>query len=375
MSRVPELNESSTPLADLDPNPLAILDQNRRTVYGNPAARELCRTLDGAQFEGRRIGEILHCIHSVAPQVCGESPVCQFCGANNAILAGLEGRPRADECRITAHTPAGSASLEFAVQSRPVVWKGQKAVFCALRDISNEKRRKVLEQTFFHDILNAARTVHSLSEVLVTMPEDPESELAKMLGQVRDSSGSLLSEIRGQQVLLAAETGDFSVARKPVVIADCIKDAVVLVSRLESAATKRIVPVYPAGAAMVWTDPILLGQVLTNLLKNALEATLSGREVRICGQVKSDRVEFSVWNEGLISNEARVQMFQRSFSTKGAGRGIGTYSLRLFVESYLGGKVSFTSSACDGTTFIVSLPQRRTTDPAPAAAGCVDAPG
>lgn len=364
MSSVPQINESATVLADLDPNPLAILGQDRRTLYGNPAARDLCRTLDGAQFEGRRIGEILHCIHSLA-QPCGEAAACQFCGANSAILAGLEGRPYTDECRITAYTPDGPASLEFVAQTRPVVWKGQRAVFCALRDISNEKRRKVLEQTFFNDILNSARTVHSLSEVLVTKPEDPESELTKMLGQVRDRSGSLLAEIRAQQVLLAAETGDFTVARKPVAIADCIKDAVVLVSRLESAATKRIVPVCPAGSETAWTDPLLLGQVLTNLLKNALEATLSGRDVRICGQVKNDRAEFSVWNEGLISNEARIQMFQRSFSTKGAGRGIGTYSLRLFAESYLGGKVSFTSSACDGTTFIVSLPQRPATDPAP----------
>ncbi len=361
MSSVPQLNESSTPLADLDPNPLAILGQDRRTLYGNPAARELCRTIDGAQFEGRRIGEILHCIHTLE-QACGEAPACRYCGAQNAILAGLEGRPYSDECRITAYTSGGPASLEFAVQARPVLWKGQKAVFCALRDISNEKRRKVLEQTFFHDILNAARAVHSLSEVLVTKPEDPESELARMLGQVRDSSGLLLSEIRAQQVLLAAEIGDFNVARKPVAIADCIKDAVVFVSRLESAATKRIVPVYPEKTATVWTDPLLLGQVLTNLLKNALEASLSGREVRICGQVTGDKAEFSVWNEGLISNEARTQIFQRSFSTKGAGRGIGTYSLRLFAESYLGGKVSFTSSACDGTTFIVSLPQRPTTE-------------
>jgi signal transduction histidine kinase len=49
-------------------------------------------------------------------------------------------------------------------------------------------------------------------------------------------------------------------------------------------------------------------------------------------------------------------MFQRSFSTKGAGRGLGSYSVKLLSERYLNGKVSFTSSEDEGTTFIARYP-------------------
>jgi len=53
----------------------------------------------------------------------------------------------------------------------------------------------------------------------------------------------------------------------------------------------------------------------------------------------------------------RLQVFQRSFSTKGGrGRGVGTYSARLLAERYLGGRLSFSSVAGQGTTFVLDLP-------------------
>jgi signal transduction histidine kinase len=44
-------------------------------------------------------------------------------------------------------------------------------------------------------------------------------------------------------------------------------------------------------------------------------------------------------------------VFQRSFSTKGTGRGLGTYSIKLLTERYLGGRVWFESAEGHGTTF------------------------
>jgi sensor histidine kinase regulating citrate/malate metabolism len=69
-----------------------------------------------------------------------------------------------------------------------------------------------------------------------------------------------------------------------------------------------------------------------------------------------EAVEFWVHNDGVIPKREQFQIFQRSFSTKGEGRGIGTYSVRMFTETYLGGEVTFVSSKYDGTTFSVWLP-------------------
>ena len=54
----------------------------------------------------------------------------------------------------------------------------------------------------------------------------------------------------------------------------------------------------------------------------------------------------------------QLQLFQRSFSTKGLGRGLGTYSMKLLSERYLGGRISFTSTEEAGTTFTASYPRQ-----------------
>ena len=38
-----------------------------------------------------------------------------------------------------------------------------------------------------------------------------------------------------------------------------------------------------------------------------------------------------------MPDEVKAQIFERSFSTKGRGRGIGTYSIKLLTERYLEG--------------------------------------
>ncbi|MCP4457600.1 MAG: sensor histidine kinase, partial [Cytophagales bacterium] len=60
-------------------------------------------------------------------------------------------------------------------------------------------------------------------------------------------------------------------------------------------------------------------------------------------------------NDKYIKPEVQNQLFKRSFSTKGAGRGFGTYSMKLLGEKYLNGKVWFESTIKDGTTFYIEI--------------------
>jgi signal transduction histidine kinase len=56
-----------------------------------------------------------------------------------------------------------------------------------------------------------------------------------------------------------------------------------------------------------------------------------------------------------MPDHVRAHVFQRSFSTKGAGRGLGTYSVKLLTESYLAGQAWFESTTGQGTTFHVEF--------------------
>jgi signal transduction histidine kinase len=104
------------------------------------------------------------------------------------------------------------------------------------------------------------------------------------------------------------------------------------------------------------TDPTLLRRVMGNLLKNALEATEPGQTVTVGCSPALAGVELRVHNPGVMPPEVQLQVFHRSFSTKGPGRGLGSYSVRLLGERYLQGRVSFTSTPGSGTTFRLWLP-------------------
>lgn len=65
---------------------------------------------------------------------------------------------------------------------------------------------------------------------------------------------------------------------------------------------------------------------------------------------------FWVHNPTVMPRKVQLQVFQRSFSTKGKGRGLGTYSVKFLSERYLQGQVFFASTPETGTTFTVHYP-------------------
>lgn len=98
---------------------------------------------------------------------------------------------------------------------------------------------------------------------------------------------------------------------------------------------------------------------MLNLLKNALEASTTGETIDIGCSLSNQTIVFWVKNSGAMTESVKSQLFQRSFSTKGSGRGVGTYSVKLLTERYLGGKVDFQSSIQEGTIFYIYLPLKK----------------
>ena len=94
-------------------------------------------------------------------------------------------------------------------------------------------------------------------------------------------------------------------------------------------------------------DPILIEQVMVNLLKNAAEAIdLADRpiarrsvELRVLPKVieGQDAVEFSVQDTGMgLAPEVMDRLYEAFFSTKPEGMGIGLNLCRTIVESHRG---------------------------------------
>lgn len=105
------------------------------------------------------------------------------------------------------------------------------------------------------------------------------------------------------------------------------------------------------------SDKTLIHRVLHNMLKNAYEASTTGDTITLRARASEDSITYSVHNTSVIPPHIKSRMFFHGNTTKGTGHGLGTYSIKLLGENYLGGKIWFTSDEGIGTEFYLRLPR------------------
>ena len=338
---------------DALPDILMVLNRERQVVFSNQRLLDYLGLKEASLAIGLRPGEALACVHAADGYGgCGATEFCSTCGAMRAILASQENRADVQECRITQ---TGGEALDLRVWAKPVTLDGELFTIFTVLDIRDEKRRRALERIFFHDLLNTAANLQGYSELLKEAEAAEEQTLFSET--VHELSVELIEEIQAQRDLLAAENHELAIRPETI-------DAVELLQGLARHFGSRPLTlegdtanvVVEAQAASLVSDRVLLRRVLGNMLKNALEASAPGATVTLASRVEDGRVVFSVHNPGCMPAAVRLQVFQRSYSTKGVGRGLGTYSMKLLSERYLKGTVTFSSSAEAGTTFEASFP-------------------
>ena len=245
---------------------------------------------------------------------------------------------------------------DFATREEAIRVDGLDYLIVTIIDRRDETRRRNLEKVFLHDILNTAGGVQGLSEV---MAEAEPGEMEMLKDSVKHLADQLVDEITAQRDFLSAEKGDLHVDPRPVNAQELAGMVTQRYRNHPAAGDRQIVLAAAEGPVQLRTDPTLLLRILGNMVKNALEACRDGAVVTVSYGLDSGKpghVWFAVHNPGFIPAEIQSRIFTRSFSTKGAGRGLGTYGMRLLAERFLGGRVEFRSHPADGTTFRVSLP-------------------
>jgi signal transduction histidine kinase len=335
-------------------NYVLVLNGQRQIVFASSNTLDLVPGSAMEDFVGRRPGEALGCIHAGECEGgCGTSESCSQCGAVNAILASLAGRRDLQECRMTRLINCQQQSLDLLVLARPLHHESGLFSVVSFADVSHEKRRQALERVFFHDLVNLAGGAEMLLEGAVGHAPD---ELRGDLELSREAVHEMLDEIEAQRDLSAAERDELLVRPREIRLGAFLAKTLALAGR-HPVADKKIIKLLAQGPEIViQTDPHLLQRVVINLVKNAAEASEPGDEVTVACEQTGDAALVSVHNRAAMPREVQLQVFNRSFSTKGPGRGLGTYSVRLLTEKYLRGQVSFSSAADRGTTFTIALP-------------------
>jgi len=109
----------------------------------------------------------------------------------------------------------------------------------------------------------------------------------------------------------------------------------------------------------------LIGIVLINLIKNAIDALVEVRDGRSRKIVVSLRDEVSRYaievadNAGGIPEGMQPKIFKKFATEKTGGWGVGLYNCRLFLKNH-GGEISFSTEQGTGSNFVFSIPKVRT---------------
>lgn len=340
---------------DAMPDIAVIVNKQRQLVYANHFLLEFLDLDSDKLLLGKRFGQLVECIHSEeTTSGCGTTESCRFCGIVNAILDSQRlKKPIVKEARVTAGRGEETVSYDFIVKASPLTYHQEDYTIVCLHDISDRKRRSILETSYFNEMYDSATELQQMVSAIREQEHDLEN--LPLIEAAEKVNYELMEDILAQRMLNDAEEGTLipEVCRcNPVQILNELQ-AYFLSHQVASGKKLFLDPF--THSVNFESDSNLVKRVLTNLLTNAFEAVDEGKIVKVGARLDNRVIRFWVYNPEEMTQAVKLQVFQRSFSTKATNRGIGTYTARLITIKYLKGKIYFTSNS-EGTTFYVEVP-------------------
>jgi two-component system sensor histidine kinase KdpD len=231
----------------------------------------------------------------------------------------------------------------------------------------SEELRATLLSSVSHDlrtpltaITGAAAALRSHGDVL------PAAERTALLDSIGDEAARLGRILNNVLDLTRLEAGA-AVRRQWVALEEVVGS---VLGRLERELADREVAVeLPEDLPLVHADPVLLDQLLSNLVENALRYTPTGSPIEIAARVGPDQVALEVRDRGPglpHGGEGRIfEKFWRADPTDRRGAGLGL-AIAQAVATAHGGALAANNREGGGARFVLTLPHR---EDAPAVPG------
>jgi PAS domain S-box-containing protein len=255
------------------------------------------------------------------------------------------------------------------------VTMGESVVFSVvLRDITEqvELHRKLQRavsarddtvSVVAHDLRNPVSAVKMLSSALL-LRDDIEalpSEASEQLRLIRAAALQMDRLIQDLLDVTRVETGRLIVNQQPVPPAELVESALRTLRPLVKEAGLKLSVSVPAKLPSVSADAERIGQVLSNLIGNAIRFTARGGKITVSAVVDDDGVRISVSDTGSgISKEQLPHIFDRFWQSsqstiRSRGAGLGLPIARGIVRAH-GGRLGVESEEGRGSTFYFTLP-------------------
>jgi two-component system sensor histidine kinase KdpD len=325
---------------------LLVLDEGRLTVAASAgealSADELAR-LDPQSGQPVSVG--------TAPGAPGElrSVALVASGRPVGILA-LRGLPDSETDRALLTTFANDAALTLErARLRDEARRSQ-----LLEEVDHF--RQGLMGAVSHDLRTPLATIKVASSTLSNRANllslEQSHELYRLIEVESDRLTRLVANLLD---MTRIEAGVFSVRRAPVAPVQLAKEAVAALGT--SMNGHRVDVAVASTLPAVDVDALLIGQVLINLLDNAIRHSPDHGVIAVIGAATDDHVTLAVSDEGPgVPPDRREEIFHRFARFDTGGRaGLGLTIARTFVEAH-GESIWYEDAPGGGARFVLSLP-------------------
>ena len=252
-------------------------------------------------------------------------------------------------------------TMTFHIRTSSITIQDKPYRIIALNDISHELDEREIDswirltRVLTHEMMNSLTPVTSLSEMLLTLPiAMKDEELRQGLETIHTTGKGLVNFVMSYRTLTRLPSPEPTLFdMRPF-----LERMVQLAKHQYPSSNVRITLETVQEDLMAFADESMMTQVMTNLLKNAIQAIGEAKEGEIRLRAYCDAqdiVRIEVSNNGpRIAPEIAEQMFVPFFTTKKEGSGIGL-SLSKQMMRLQGGNVSLLPYRDEWTTFVVTL--------------------
>lgn len=263
-------------------------------------------------------------------------------------------------------------SRHLSVHVAPLAEYGMPGAVLVLNDTTELRRLEQIRQEFVANVSHELKTPLAVMKACVETLQDGAVEDAEARGpflqQIAEGANRLHALILDLLSLARIESGEevfeFTSVRVNEVVTACLER-----HRPRAEATgMTLEAVPPPESTDVWADEEALGEILDNLVDNAVKYTQAGGTVRIGWSAHDGFVDLTVEDNGPgIPERDLNRIFERFYRVdKARSRELGGTGLGLSIVKHLAqalhGSVNASSRLGAGTRFTVRLPysQQRT---------------
>jgi len=254
------------------------------------------------------------------------------------------------------------------VSSRKVfqTFKSIGQFLMTFEDVTLQRKVEQAREDFInvasHELKTPISVIKSYAQILsIELKGTPSEIINKTLDRILGQSEHLIKLTSMLLDVSAITSGDIKLRKEPFVLLDLILE---IVQEINLANTKHDVRIDEVADAAVYADRIRIGQVLTNLLMNAIKYSPDADLIIITITIdeSSQQVRTSVTDHGIgIAPESQDGLFKRfSRAENIRSRKIHGFGMGLYISSEIiklhDGQIGVSSSGQGGSTFFFDLP-------------------